>query len=68
MATQTEKEAFRRDAIKKAISLGYGASIIESISKADDTYVMKQALVKGMNEFRTYKKGSYYCSQRLRLW
>lgn len=56
MATQTEKEAFRREAVKKAINLGYSATIINDISKADDTYTMKQALVKGANEFRTYKK------------
>ena len=35
---------------------GYSASIIGDISKADDTYEMKQALVKGLNEFRTYKR------------
>lgn len=56
MATQLVKEKFRREAIKKAMEQGYSASIIDAVSKADNTYSMKQALVKGANEFRTYKK------------
>lgn len=59
MATQLVKETFRREAIKKAMEQGYSASIIDAISKADDTYSMKQALIKGANEFRSYKKEAF---------
>ena len=63
MATQLVKETFRREAIKKAIECGYSANIVKTIAEADDRYVMKQALLKGLNELHSYKREAFEAAE-----
>lgn len=46
----------RKKAVQKAKENGYGPAIIDRIINARSSYDIKQALITGMNEFRTYKR------------
>lgn len=56
MGSHIEVEIARRKMIEQAKELGYGPSVIERLINATSVYQMKEVMVCGLNEFRTYKR------------